>query len=629
VRRAYPSAKPAAEPWIALALFGVAAIVFGRTAYPTITWWDSSSYSLAAATLGVASPPGSLLLTLLGWPITRMVAPAQVAHALNVFAATIGAATVAMVFLDAIKVFESARGERPRGSAMAGAAFGALLFSSTTTLWDYAVRFTPYILSVFVTSILLAVMLAWWRRADEPDAWLLLVLLSFLFGLDFSVHRTNALLIPGALAWVLIRKPSAVLDARTIASSFVAVSAGLAIQLLIIPVAASGSPLNFANPNTLSRFWKYVTLEQLGGGFLLKFFPRNSDVWSSQVADVLRILADNFFSVHGAFVILGYVPGFAAALGMIALFRVNARLATAFVALLVIQILATIAYFNIPANYFRSFDRHYLPICVVLALLGAVGFGAAADWATKVSARAIGLAVAAFVGLIPIASIASNYSRHDGSRRFFAHDWAMNALTQLPPNAVYLTVGDNDTFPVMYVQAVEGVRRDVSIINTSIAMLPEWRARLRANDPSFPLSATTTTDSIVRSTTFSRPIALAVTGVAAGMTVPKDSARFEGLHWTIAPALARNVDLVLARRHLFENSKYSGFSDPSVGIDPFTPEMAAQYYYSMSELLAADRAQARGEQCRADRDAFRRLVPPDRISLPRDFRARFESACGP
>ena len=44
---------------------GAAAAVFWRTAYPTITWWDASAYSLAASTLGVTAPPGSLLLTLL------------------------------------------------------------------------------------------------------------------------------------------------------------------------------------------------------------------------------------------------------------------------------------------------------------------------------------------------------------------------------------------------------------------------------------------------------------------------------------------------------------------------------------------------------------------------------------
>ena len=31
--------------------------VYWRTAFPSIDWWDSSSYSIAAATMGVTSAP--------------------------------------------------------------------------------------------------------------------------------------------------------------------------------------------------------------------------------------------------------------------------------------------------------------------------------------------------------------------------------------------------------------------------------------------------------------------------------------------------------------------------------------------------------------------------------------------
>ena len=37
-----------------------------------ITWWDGGSYPLAAVTLGIPAPPGSLLLTLLGWLVSRI-----------------------------------------------------------------------------------------------------------------------------------------------------------------------------------------------------------------------------------------------------------------------------------------------------------------------------------------------------------------------------------------------------------------------------------------------------------------------------------------------------------------------------------------------------------------------------
>ena len=611
---------------LALGAFATAAMLYALTAYPTITWWDSASYSLGAATLGTGSPPGSLLLTLIGWPVAKLVAPTSVAQMLNLLAGVISAGTVALVFVNATRLLWLERDEPPTAPA-AGAFLGALLFASTTTLWSYAVRFTPYSLSALFSAMLLFVMIAWWQRADQPDAWMLLVLLSFLFGADFSVHRTNALLIPGALGWVLIRKPREVLRPRTIAICVAALVAGLLIQLLTIPIAGhSGSPLNFENPDSFTRFWDYVTLKRLGGGFLLQLFPRKSSLWSTQVADVANVLRDNFFSRSGRFGLLGYAPGVGAIVGVVALIRANAKLGAAMLAVLVLQIGATILYFNIPSNYFRSFDRHYLPICVTFGILNAVGFGAAMRWAVNAKPPLLGFAAAVIVVAIPIARLPANYAEHDASKRYFAHDWATNALGQLPPNAVYLTVGDNDTFPAMFVQSVEGVRRDVTIINTSIATLPEWRARLHRTTPNFPLDSTTTPDSISYASNFSRPVSYAVTG-AAYLKWPMDSGRFEGLHWTLKPKGARDADLALARRHLLENAKYRGYADPTVQIDESTPEMAVNYHYAVLQLLAADRAKVGADQCRADREAFFRLVPPDRIRLRSDVLKELQSVC--
>ena len=73
--------------------------------------------------------------------------------------------------------------------------------------------------------------------ADEADSWRHLAILGLLFGLDFSVHRTNALLIPGVLVWVLIRNPAAITRARTWMASLTGLAAGLSVQLLLIPIA--------------------------------------------------------------------------------------------------------------------------------------------------------------------------------------------------------------------------------------------------------------------------------------------------------------------------------------------------------------------------------------------------------
>ena len=58
-----------------------------------------------------------------------------------------------------------------------------------------------------------------------------------------------------------------------------------------------------------------------------------------------------------------------------------------------------------------------------------------------------------------------NWDDHDRSGRYTARDIARNYLNSCSNEAVLFTVGDNDTFPLWYVQDVEGIREDVRIIN--------------------------------------------------------------------------------------------------------------------------------------------------------------------
>ncbi len=69
------------------------------------------------------------------------------------------------------------------------------------------------------------------------------------------------------------------------------------------------------------------------------------------------------------------------------------------------------------------------------------------------------------IGLIsPLILISENWDDHDRSDRYFSVDSARNFLASCAPNAILFTGGDNDTFPLWYVQEVEGFRTDVRVV---------------------------------------------------------------------------------------------------------------------------------------------------------------------
>lgn len=69
---------------------------------------------------------------------------------------------------------------------------------------------------------------------------------------------------------------------------------------------------------------------------------------------------------------------------------------------------------------------------------------------------------------VPVNMGAQNWDDHDRSGRYATVAHAKNYLNSCAPNAILFTYGDNDTFPLWYVQEVEGFRRDVRIVNLSL-----------------------------------------------------------------------------------------------------------------------------------------------------------------
>jgi len=71
--------------------------------------------------------------------------------------------------------------------------------------------------------------------------------------------------------------------------------------------------------------------------------------------------------------------------------------------------------------------------------------------------------------LVPGIMAKEGWDDHDRSGKTACKDFAVNYLESCAPNAVVVTFGDNDTFPLWYVQEVENIRIDVRVLNNMLA----------------------------------------------------------------------------------------------------------------------------------------------------------------
>ena len=178
--------------------------------------------------------------------------------------------------------------------------------------------------------------------------------------------------------------------------------------------------------------------------------------------------------------------------------------------LFVMMGIALVVYFNTAPDEPRERDYVYAGAFYAFSIWIGLGVLAVGDIFADIAQRlklstpramTITAALAVlFSASVPTVLAAENWDDHDRSGRYFARDIGWNYLQTVPENAILINYGDNDTFPIWYCQEVEGVRKDVRVMNSSY-LGGEWyidEMKLAANDaPGVPFTIPATKYSFV------------------------------------------------------------------------------------------------------------------------------------
>lgn len=236
-------------------------------------------------------------------------------------------------------------------------------------------------------------------------------------------------------------------------------------------------------------FWQYQVYHMYIRYFNWNFIGREADIqhtgWYSGFSPTPY---QNNPANSGYF----YLPLLFGLLGMLYHFRNDWKRALAVLTLFIMTGLAIIFYLN--QTPLEPRERDYAYVGSFFAFSIWIGLGATAvidmikEWAGKKYIAAYG-AVAFMFLAVPFWMASENWPSNDRSNNYVARDYAYNLLNSLEQNALVFTNGDNDTFPLWYLQEVEGIRTDVRVVNLSL-LNTEWyikQLRDRQTHESLPL----------------------------------------------------------------------------------------------------------------------------------------------
>jgi 4-amino-4-deoxy-L-arabinose transferase-like glycosyltransferase len=434
-------------------LASAAFLFYFLTAARDIVVGDTPEFITAAATLGVTHPPGYPLFTMLGYFFTWLPL-GSIPFRVNLLAIACDALAVGIVYFTAIRLTDN----------RLAAALAALILALNPIFWMWSLAAEVFPLNNLLASLLIYLLIAW---HEQPERKGLLVGASLLGGLALAHHQTIVLLVPAICLLLWRRRAASRRRPKLIAVCAIAIFAGF-LPYAYVPWAAARHPfLNWGNVSSFGDLFALLTRSSYGIG-------RLTNTAGFMAGSPLQRVYALCFS-------LGPLMGPLASLGLIWAYRRRRWYfwfsAIAFAGAGIFFV--AIANLDLTRERYGLYvlERFFLLPHVILAPLTAMGMLMIAELIASRKPKITAVRIAAGAAFVAVViSVFVNYRKIDQSQNHIARTFAEDIFASVPPGTVLLINGDEIVLPLTYLQAVERMRDDVTLV--TMPLLPaDWYVR--------------------------------------------------------------------------------------------------------------------------------------------------------
>ncbi len=494
--------------FIPLVLFLAVLCIQLYTSCPSIGWWNSGYYAACSYRLSIPDQGGSILYVLLGRIFTILFFLIPAIHAITLV--SIVSTALASVFFfyglnDILQTFKMKATE----SIHAPVSFlAALALPFLYSVWVESLVSRVYTQGLLLTSVLFLCAVRVWFSENDHQKTRYFLLALYVLGIDFGAHRLNLPFVVILIFLLLTSLRKQVRHFQFWLSIFAVTAASLSLHLYLI-VRGQLDPLpDIGNTHSWGQLFSWINMRMEGGpSNLLNLFHRRAPFWSYQVDHMyVRYFAWNFLGTKSAGTLFAHsgislAPFLLGCAGfvycLVRNFKAWLLLFTAWIFFSIMLVF----YFNVVFGFhnIREIDRLFLPSFFIFLLWVGIGLFFLFEAVSRLFERNGSAKKAALISLsclcliiLPLNLILSNWHECNKNKYHFPEDFAYNFLSSCEKNAVIFTNGDNDTFPLWYLQGVEGYRTDVTVANISLLNAPFYIHQLAEKGDSFPVDSAIT-----------------------------------------------------------------------------------------------------------------------------------------